>query len=215
MLPRFELELSMPSLLLFILSLAFFIIVSQRDPGYARKKAGTSMIKLYEIHHFDSICPFCQIKRSSKTRHCQYCERCVAEYDHHCPWIRNCVGAGNFKIFIAFLFICCIDLAYMSTLGMLDYFEKLNHQYRIVEVKSYHKEMGLVVTGICFSGFCIAFPVLVLQLHNICKNKNTKIEPDYKNLKSASNKESTFSLIPEEEQAGCCTKRKSLELTNK
>lgn len=201
MLPRFELELSMPSLFLFIVSLVLFVIVNQFDPGYVEKLPGNSLIKLYEEYHCDSICPFCQIKRSSKTRHCQYCERCVLDYDHHCPWIRNCVGAGNFKIFIAFLVICCVDLSYTSILGILDYFEKLNYQYRIVEVKSYHKEMGLVVTGICLLGFCFAFPVLILQVNNIIKQSRSAYA-DYKMLRSEIHtknelsKESTFSVPP-------------------
>ena len=190
----------MPSMFLFILSLVLFVIVNQLDPGYIVKHPGNSLIKLYDEHHCDSICPFCQIKRSSKTRHCQYCERCVLDYDHHCPWIRNCVGAGNFKIFIVFLVICCVDLAYTSILGLLDFLEKLNNQYRIVEVKSYHKEMGLVVTGICFLGFCFAFPVLMMQVYNYIKRAKSSVA-EYKMLRSEIkienelSKESAFSVV--------------------
>lgn len=31
------------------------------------------------------------------------CRRCVERFDHHCPVLGNCVGAGNHKAFVAFL----------------------------------------------------------------------------------------------------------------
>ena len=33
------------------------------------------------------------------------CRKCVAMADHHCIWIRGCVGEGNLKFFIAFLIL--------------------------------------------------------------------------------------------------------------
>jgi palmitoyltransferase ZDHHC4 len=33
------------------------------------------------------------------------CDICVAGYDHHCIWINQCVGIGNYRYFLAFL-IC-------------------------------------------------------------------------------------------------------------
>ena len=34
--------------------------------------------------------------------HCEVCDICVKEYDHHCPWTGKCIGSGNIFWFHAF-----------------------------------------------------------------------------------------------------------------
>ncbi|KAF8816885.1 zf-DHHC-domain-containing protein [Phlegmacium glaucopus] len=37
-----------------------------------------------------------------RAHHCRSCGTCVLKYDHHCPWIGQCVGARNHKFFVHF-----------------------------------------------------------------------------------------------------------------
>ena len=37
------------------------------------------------------------------------CRTCVLKYDHHCPWINQCVGHGNERYFV--LFLCYFSVA--------------------------------------------------------------------------------------------------------
>ena len=39
-------------------------------------------------------CTVCALDQPIRARHCKYCGRCVASFDHHCPWI------GNYYYFI-------------------------------------------------------------------------------------------------------------------
>uniref|UniRef100_A0ACB8F030 Uncharacterized protein n=1 Tax=Sphaerodactylus townsendi TaxID=933632 RepID=A0ACB8F030_9SAUR len=38
-----------------------------------------------------------------RAKHCQACQHCVRRYDHHCPWIENCVGERNHPLFVVYL----------------------------------------------------------------------------------------------------------------
>lgn len=49
-------------------------------------------------------CIQCDLDKQPGSNHCELCELCIDEYDHHCPWIGKCIGKGNkffFNLFLA------------------------------------------------------------------------------------------------------------------
>ncbi|KAK9464469.1 hypothetical protein V1512DRAFT_268292 [Lipomyces arxii] len=98
--------------ILFSISMFCFINSMAMDPGFIPRPLGVSEQRqiiedLIAIGEYDSrhFCIFCYTRRPLRSKHCKFCERCVAKLDHHCPWIHNCVGVRNHRAFLVYVLL--------------------------------------------------------------------------------------------------------------
>ncbi|CAG8522769.1 11421_t:CDS:2 [Acaulospora morrowiae] len=80
---------------------------------------------LLDVRH---LCITCLIKKPLRSKHCKICDRCVARFDHHCPWIFNCIGTRNHRPFMVFLMMMIVSICS---------FEYLCFQYFMIVAPEY------------------------------------------------------------------------------
>jgi len=66
-------------------------------------------------------CDVCAAWQPPRTYHCKYCKRCILMQDQHCPWMNGCIGYGNLKPYILFLwnFFVLVGMAQFMTMWWL------------------------------------------------------------------------------------------------
>lgn len=122
------------------------------------------------LTNFDPVllCPDCEIIRTKRSRHCSICNKCVERFDHHCPWVNNCVGIKNHYLFMNFLFfISCSLLSIIITITanfdvyLYDNYDNSEQVLKFLPEEMYTKELflsGASIVLIC----CLFFILPVL-----------------------------------------------------
>jgi len=76
-------------------------IITEKNVKYYLKKFD----KCYDgdIYMRKNNCKTCEFDKPARSKHCTVCGHCVSKFDHHCIWIKGCVGERNYKWFLMFI----------------------------------------------------------------------------------------------------------------
>ncbi|KAH3745574.1 S-acyltransferase 15 [Pelomyxa schiedti] len=95
---------STPTLILIVVNLGLYCvagwvywILCQTPPGFVDPSYTP------EVQNKEDFCEECNQAKPPRSRHCHVCNKCILGMDHHCPWVPQCIGKNNRKLFILFV----------------------------------------------------------------------------------------------------------------
>eukprot|EP00980_Cylindrotheca_fusiformis_P031280 scaffold26118_cov171-Cylindrotheca_fusiformis.AAC.1 len=130
------------------------------------------------------LCRRCNSFKPKRAHHCSVCRRCIIKMDRayfvllcevvfmdilahcfvladHCPWVNNCVGIGNHKYFLLFIFYTCLSCIYSFSLVVVRFYACMvrhghghtHHLTCLDRPTQLMSILGLVVEAILFGLF--------------------------------------------------------------
>jgi len=106
-------------------------------------------------------CDTCCVYRPLRTSHCGICNNCVENFDHHCPWVGNCIGRRNYRYFLFFIFLNSFECLYVMAICITHIIMNTNdshksgrgEQFKDGLHQSYYFSIILIVYAVAGLGF--------------------------------------------------------------
>jgi hypothetical protein len=98
-------------------------------------------------------CTMCNLVRPARAKHCYKCRHCVAKFDHHCPFVANCIGFANHRYFLAYLWSQVLMMLWAIALNVEPYF----FQYNAKEFYGHAFVMIIMLGQLMVSGMLCMF----------------------------------------------------------
>ena len=105
--------IQVPGALVVTLLIVCFSMTALKNPGIALPQYLDP-----DITPAFKSCSRCGALAQENTFHCDTCNLCIRQYDHHCPFTGKCIGEGNILFFYAFIGSVVLFVVYLAIWGM-------------------------------------------------------------------------------------------------
>ncbi|KAK8667716.1 hypothetical protein V6N13_007864 [Hibiscus sabdariffa] len=186
--------------LLTVLDLLFLFFTSGRDPGILPRNSkppesveafdeitpsmewvsgGTPHLKLPRTKdvmingHTVKVkyCDTCLLYRPPRASHCSICNNCVQRFDHHCPWVGQCIGIRNYRFFFMFISTTTILCLYVFGFSWINVLEKEADNDNNIWKAMSQDVLSIILIVYCFIVVWFVGGLTVFHFYLICTNQ--------------------------------------------
>ncbi len=165
-------------------TLTLFALTACSDPGILPRcaRAGVPVAshirppaKEIFIAHGRAVqvrfCDSCNVYQPPGTEHCSVCANCVRRFDHHCPWVCNCVGARNYAFFFGFVCSSTLTLLFAVALCAVEVARDRDEEGNI----TWTAGAAAVIMALLAVVWLFVLALLVTHVQILLSNASTKL----------------------------------------
>ncbi|KAF8005820.1 hypothetical protein BT93_K0180 [Corymbia citriodora subsp. variegata] len=174
--------------------LIFLLLASGRDPGIVprethppfdensqneegqssdRHSRQTKEVIINGIQVKVKYCDTCMRFRPPRCSHCSICDNCVERFDHHCPWVGQCIGLRNYRFFFMFVFSATLLCIYVFGFCWVYIVRIMDHKHVSVWGALVKSPASIVLIIYTFLSVWFVGGLTVFHLYLISKNQTT------------------------------------------